>query len=857
MTVKRLAWWSLGLIMASLMHGQDMSIHEHIRQIESNSSLVFNYDVDAVSSLNQEYDWEGNYSLEKIIDFFRNSALDINLSNDQILVLPMQKKTYHIRGTLRSKEMAQSLAYASLFLEDGRGTYSDVNGDYVLNISAYKNELIRISYIGFEDIVVMVQDLLSHPELELVIDDNIFTENIVITGYVKRGIQEGSSYNSLVLNNRASFSNAEVIDQDIFREIQRLPGISSPDESATRLNIRGSSFDHNLISWEGLTLYDDGHVFGMISSINPFSLAKTHIYKSSHSAAMDNRIGGVVELFLSDEVPDHLRGSAGTNLTEAHLNLDIPVVKNKLSLFIAGRQSLANILDHSPTLESFNAKLFENVYDLLESEEEDESSDSEFKIDFYDLNAKVIFAPSDKVNFQSSYYNSGNSFSSGVNFLIDDFQISESTSNNSKALMNKLTLNHRANSRSEISHSVSLYSNKNDYFYNNLEDDQDELRIEQENDVRDVQLNITHTREYENSDLSFGIIVDQKTTEIEVYEDSRFSNRFEDEEEVKALFYHLFTDFSIRHKKAVLQLGIRNSYSGLYNDFNFSPRANLRYELNEKFHAKISLGLYNQYIRQLYDFDRGNLNLNNTLWVLHPNEDADILSSKKLSIGAIYNKNEWMIDFETYLNQNTGISSQNPNVTNDFILDDDGETRIIGADFIVNRTTKKFQNSVFYTFSKNSALFPSLDDDMEFFPSNIDQTHIFRFSNNYRSKLVDLNVNYSYKSGLPFSEPNILESDEEEENDEEEYYELDLENLNQSRLRPQHRLDLGLQVRKKLGRCQIEAGISVLNVLNSGEISSRKFQLSNLDEEDDDPELVQVEQRQLPRTIIAQVRIEF
>ena len=133
-------------------------------------------------------------------------------------------KAYHLTGVLQSSDSSTALAFANLYTQNGKGTQSDVDGRFTLDLRAYKNDIITISYLGYENVHKMVQDFSEAEVIKLKIDDHIFSENIVITSYVKRGVFEGGTYGSLQLRNEASFADAEVIDQDVFRELQKISG---------------------------------------------------------------------------------------------------------------------------------------------------------------------------------------------------------------------------------------------------------------------------------------------------------------------------------------------------------------------------------------------------------------------------------------------------------------------------------------------------------------------------------------------------------------------------------------------------------------------------------------------------------
>ena len=115
---------------------------------------------------------------------------------------------------------------------------------------------------------------------------------MVVKDYILDGVTEGDAYSSVNLNYDQITNWQTNVEQDLFKTVQLIPGINSVDESATNLSIRGSSADQNLLIWEGAKLYEPGHLFGMISAVNPFVVHQMKVYKGVFEPKYDNVVGG-------------------------------------------------------------------------------------------------------------------------------------------------------------------------------------------------------------------------------------------------------------------------------------------------------------------------------------------------------------------------------------------------------------------------------------------------------------------------------------------------------------------------------------------------------------------------------------
>ena len=224
---------------------------------------------------------------------------------------------------------------------------------------AYKNQKITISYLGYISTTFMAQefDVTKCKNILLRIDKYLFGSEIVVTDYILDGITEGEGYGAVNMSYDRLSNDHTNIEQDILKTAQLIPGITSIDESASNLQIRGGTADQNLILWEQATLYGPGHLFGMVSTINPFIVDQVKIYKGIFEPNYDNRVGGIVDMSLSDSVAAGFHGGVGTTFTEAHAFMEIPIVDKKLSLLAAGRKTINGIYN-SPTLVNYSTKIF-------------------------------------------------------------------------------------------------------------------------------------------------------------------------------------------------------------------------------------------------------------------------------------------------------------------------------------------------------------------------------------------------------------------------------------------------------------------------------------------------------------------
>src|SRR5690606_25647718 len=131
----------------------------------------------------------------------------------------------------------------------------------ILRMTANIGDSIRLSYVGFQDSIVVVKNDVTFYKIALKIQA---LETVVI-------------FSEEPFNRRASLGVQEAPmefltavpsltgDADIMKTITFLPGVSEGREGYSHLFVRGGGQDQNLILYDGATLYNVNHFGGFIS----------------------------------------------------------------------------------------------------------------------------------------------------------------------------------------------------------------------------------------------------------------------------------------------------------------------------------------------------------------------------------------------------------------------------------------------------------------------------------------------------------------------------------------------------------------------------------------------------------------
>ena len=811
-----------------------------------------------------KYKYQGIFELprmeESINNLLRTTPFSFEIKEDVILILLPEKKEYNLCGSIKGALGNLPLPFAHIYFKaSNKGTQSDESANFVLNILAHKHEPVSISYIGYETKQVMAQEWTKGDCLNIILkeDTDLLSTDIIIRDYILKGISEGKDYGSISLDYKTLTKSTSTQEHDALKTVQFLPGINSVDESASNIHIRGATPDQNLILWEDAALYDAGHMFGMISSINPFVVDKIDVYKGVFHPKYDNRIGGVVDVSLSDQIKNRINVGVGATMTEAHAYLDVPVLKDKLAVILGGRQSVTYGFK-SPTLLSYREKIFQNTI-ILEStetseDEEEEGEELENDLSFYDINAKINFRPSDKVFVKASLFNSHNKFNYQSSLFEGDIGFFDEYFFDSDAFSTKVAVDWTKHIQSDFYLIISSYDNAYYSSYGNTEDEEFTKETKTVNEISDTQLGSTHSFKLSShSNLELGYTYEKKSVNFSIEESSLYEAEIESDDLTLGNFHNLFASHSIRTKKFILETGLRNTIYEGRKGWHVAPRFNLQYLVTNTLKYKLSAGQFYQFISTVKDFGKNDFVGNNNLWVLYDRNKEDVLNSKKISTGFAYTKKGFLLDFEAYHNKSNGLSNILTN-GNNLIYDASITSDVWGIDFLVKKNWKNYKFWLNYTLSENK--YTAVNSDMNLFPANNDRLHDLNLVSSFNLGDFSLSATYYYRSGMPFSKPSGIR----------EYFddmsqtnisELSFEKFNNNRLKDYQRVDLNFGYHFVTGfGMNGEVSFSVLNVLNTNNIFARTFYIGDVSESAG-LEIFSIDKKLLKRTPQLLVRVNF
>lgn len=129
----------------------------------------------------------------------------------------------------------------------------------------------------------------------------------------------------------------------IIKALLSLPGVKTVGEASGGFNVRGGAADQNLVLFNGSTIYNQGHLLGVLSGINPDMIQEVTLYKGSIPVRYGGRMSAVLDIRGRDGNNERIKGSVGLGLLTSRISLDGPI-SSRTTFITGGRLSFSDYL---------------------------------------------------------------------------------------------------------------------------------------------------------------------------------------------------------------------------------------------------------------------------------------------------------------------------------------------------------------------------------------------------------------------------------------------------------------------------------------------------------------------------------
>ncbi|WP_186826899.1 TonB-dependent receptor plug domain-containing protein [Seonamhaeicola algicola] len=727
---------------------EQLALKTVISNLESTFNVKFSYSVNDVEHV-QVHIPKQLKTLKNIVNYLNEvTLLNFQFLNERYITVSTLNKTITVCAVLVANNDEQPLFGASVVVKKtSKGVITNEKGLFTLTNVAV-NDVVEISYLGFETARFLAKDLLKTDNTckTIILNEQQETLNkVLVYKFLTTGLQKQTD-GSTVLNTKAFGILPGLTEPDILQSIQALPGVESVNESVANINVRGGTNDQNLILWDGIKMYHSGHFFGLISAYNPYLTNKVVVTKNGTSSEFSNGVSSTINMQTKNTINNEFSGGFGANLMHADAFFEIPITK-KLAFHVSGRRSFTDYLN-SPTYDKYFNRSFQDS-ELTTNVDNISESNRSSNFFFYDYTAKLLFNLNKNQIFRAHVIGINNNLDYNEAFTDANNQTQSKTSNLKQENLG-FGASWNAVWSTKLTTNFSGFYSKYNVFSNDYRVETDQ-ELRQTNEVLETGLKLKVNYKLNNY---INLLNGYEFSEIGILNATNVSAPAYDKTKKDVLLNHAaFNELEFNNNKTYVRLGVRFNYFQKFSKFLIEPRLNFRQKLIPNLAFKLLGEFKNQSATQIIDFQDDFLGVEKRRWILANEQSIPISESKQISSGFQFNKNNWLFDVEGFYKHVNGITTSNQGFYNNFqSINAIGNYTAKGAEVLINKTAANYSAWVSYTYSLNDYEFKTLTPPV--FPNNVDIRHSVSVAFNYNVlKNLNIAIGGVWRTGQPFTKP--------------------------------------------------------------------------------------------------------
>jgi hypothetical protein len=681
---------------------------------------------------------------------------------------------------------------------------------------------LRTSYAGFKsDILhlVLIHDTLINLQISPLFE---LSEVVVSSSLHERTLN--NPLGTITIPIKRLMTIPALGQNNILKSIQVQTGIKGGIENSTGVFVRGGGSGENLFILDDVPIYNVNHLYGFFSAFNGSTIKDIRLLKGCFPARYGGRTSSVIDIHCRDGNNKLFAGEASIGILSTGIILEGPFQKDKTTFIVSIRMSYFDFYSSSFSLKWMDEKLP--------------------KYNFYDLDARITHSISQKDKIFLSLYSGRDKIqkdNKSPNLAVDnvvmlkDYVTQTSIWGN---IIGSLRWNHYFNN-SLFANSTLAFTNYN-YIINNgkksiLKDTSvvemiySDFTGTNKSGIADILLKSDFNYSISNNNkITFGAGITlhsfnpgEKNYSLNNYYENYKTDTIFLNGRVKACESYFYTENEIKTKNFLINAGLRLSgfFSTGNSSINLEPRISANYKFSEGFIIKAG---YSRMVQYMHLLSTSGISLPTDIW-LPASNGLKPLKSDQLSIGMVHEgKNNNLLSVELYYKWlfRTADYRYGASLFSDsspwYEKTTQGNGRSKGIEISFEKQEGRTTGSINLTFSHSDRLYTDLNYGLTF-PFQYDRLLDFNVSVNQKVfKKFDISFLWVFGTGYPVTIPvekympsiGITNGP---------YFNLPIyfyPTINNQRLPPYHRLDIGLHFRFKNRLGENVLSFDVFNTYN-------------------------------------------
>jgi len=340
----------------------DTPLKQAIDEIQQETGYFFLFRESQVTgiTINLESSEEEIFEdLKELLQTFSLSVI-IDHSRQQIIITKLlagQTNTTDVRltGQVVDASTGERLPYATLtWTRNGKLTGSATNSAGRFNIKQdfeLRELSLTASFIGYEsrEIILDLSNNQVYDDLTLRLEPRAFQGNeIIVTGF------QGFNPADTLLSGMIDASRFSPLgESNSIRALQAHPAVAKTTALNDGLNVRGSTPDGFLVMLDGMSIFNQSHIYGLLDSFNSDAVQTSGFYYGVTPANIETPTGGSLNLITRTGSRNRISGTSGISNTSINTTLEGPIGRRS-SWLVSARTSyldLANWFNNSDLIQ--------------------------------------------------------------------------------------------------------------------------------------------------------------------------------------------------------------------------------------------------------------------------------------------------------------------------------------------------------------------------------------------------------------------------------------------------------------------------------------------------------------------------
>lgn len=714
-------------------------------------------------------------------------------------------QSIRISGYILDNETGERLIGANIYdVASNNGVVSNSYGFYSLEVTKNKTTILVISYLGY-GLVKMEIDATQNQKLDISLSaEDYQLEGVELTATKEIPIEKRNEIGVLSIPvEQIEMLPALGGEVDVLKALQLMPGVQSGNEGSSGLYVRGGSPDQNLILLDDVPMYYVNHLGGFVSTFNIDAINNVKLIKGGFPAQYGGRLSSILDIRMKDGNMKKFEGTGMIGMVAAKLAVQGPIKKDTTSYMISARRMLYDLITRPISKISFNGvSLGYTFYDFNAKINHRFSENDRLFVSTYLGNDRSTIRKKGENGFKNNLEWGNNLVALRWNHIFNQKLFSNLTTSYTRYRFATESSSQFTNNGQEFSSSREFLSGiydfgaKLDFEY--FATSNFKIKFGGNSIYHTFKPGITKNRQATDGertlDETFGEF-DTYAWENSVYLDNelRIGNRFNSHLGFRAAVYH------VNNKDYV----------------SLEPRVLASYLVTDDLSIKAA---YSRMQQNVHLLTNSGIGLPTDLWLPATDKVAP-QTSKQWSAGLAKSIKKGVYEFsvEAYFKEMKNLIEYKEGAvflgtTSNWedLVESDGTGTSYGLELLLQKKIGQTTGWIGYTWSKTDRQFKDLNNGAKF-PYRYDRRHDASIVVSHKlNKKVDVSATWVYGTGAAFTLPigkyNII--DEAEDGTSEVFI---YGNRNANRMRAYHRLDLGVNFRKKKKWGERTLNISIYN----------------------------------------------